>query len=127
MSRKKEGCLEFEDDAFLLHKLLDLIQCILASARPVAVYISPSGARAASAGTYIAQAAHIAAMAPGTHLGAATPVALGLPSPLQPTERREDGDKGPSSQPQQSAADQKAINDAVAYLKGLAQLRGRNA
>ena len=119
--------LQIDTPGGLLSATRDLIQCILASARPVAVYVSPSGARAASAGTYIAQAAHIAAMAPGTHLGAATPVALGLPSPLQPSERREDGDKQPSSPPQQSGADQKVINDAVAYLKGLAQLRGRNA
>lgn len=87
--------------------------------------VAPSGARAASAGTYIAPAAHVAAMAPGTHLGAATPVALGLPSPLSPQDRRpEDKDKqsqGPGT------VDRKVINDAVAYLKGLAQLRGRNA
>jgi membrane-bound serine protease (ClpP class) len=119
--------LQIDTPGGLLSATRDLIQCILASARPVAVYVAPSGARAASAGTYIAQAAHIAAMAPGTHLGAATPVALGLPSPLQPSERREDGDKQPSSSPQQSGVDQKVINDAVAYLKGLAQLRGRNA
>jgi membrane-bound serine protease (ClpP class) len=119
--------LQIDTPGGLLSATRDLIQCILASARPVAVYVAPSGARAASAGTYIAHTAHIAAMAPGTHLGAATPVVLGLPSPLQPSERREDGDKQPSSSPQQSGVDQKVINDAVAYLKGLAQLRGRNA
>jgi membrane-bound serine protease (ClpP class) len=119
--------LEIDTPGGLLSATRDLIQCILASARPVAVYVAPSGARAASAGTYIAQAAHIAAMAPGTHLGAATPVALGLPNPLQPADRRREDDDKPSSPPQQSSADQKVINDAVAYLKGLAQLRGRNA
>jgi membrane-bound serine protease (ClpP class) len=119
--------LEIDTPGGLLSATRELIQCVLGSARPVVVYVAPSGARAASAGTYIAQAAHIAAMARGTHLGAATPVALGLPGPLQPIERREDGDQPPSSPRQQSGADQKVINDAVAYLKGLAQLRGRNA
>jgi membrane-bound serine protease (ClpP class) len=67
-------------------------------------------------------------MAPGTHLGAATPVALGLPGPLQPADRRPDPEDRKTPQPaQRNAVDQKAINDAVAYLKGLAQLRGRNA
>lgn len=117
--------VEIDTPGGLLSATRDLIQCILASPRPVVVYVAPSGARAASAGTYIAQAAHVAAMAPGTHLGAATPVALGLPSPLSPQDRRpEDKDKQPQAP---GAVDQKVINDAVAYLKGLAQLRGRNA
>ncbi len=121
--------IEIDTPGGLLNATRDLIQCILGAKRPVIVFVAPSGARAASAGTYIAQAAHVAAMAPGTHLGAATPVAMGLPGPGQPTERRpgkEDADKAPPTA-QRSAVDQKAINDAVAYLKGLAQLRGRNA
>ncbi|MEW5963901.1 MAG: nodulation protein NfeD [Pseudomonadota bacterium] len=117
--------LQIDTPGGLLSATRDLIQCILGSSRPVVVYVAPSGARAASAGTYIAQAAHVAAMAPGTHLGAATPVALGLPSPVSPQDRRpEDKDKQPQAP---GAVDQKVINDAVAYLKGLAQLRGRNA
>jgi membrane-bound serine protease (ClpP class) len=101
-----------------------IIQSILGSQIPIAVYVAPSGARAASAGTYIAYAAHFAAMAPGTHLGAATPIQLGTPSmPGQPQPQR-DKDK-PSDTA--SAAEKKVVNDAVAYLRSLAQLRGRNA
>jgi len=104
----------------------DIIQLILGSPVPVAVWVAPSGARAASAGTYIAYAAHVSAMAPGTHLGAATPIQLGspgLPSP-RPTPAPDGTDK---SRSQGSAMERKIVNDAVAYLKALAQLRGRNA
>lgn len=99
-----------------------IIQAILASPVPVASYVSPSGARAASAGTYMLYASHVAAMAPGTNLGAATPVQLGAPTgPPQP-------EKGESEQ--QAGGDamsRKQVNDAAAYIRGLAQLRGRNA
>ena len=101
-----------------------IIQLILASEVPVAVYVSPSGAHAASAGTYITYAAHIAAMAPGTNIGAATPIQLGgvpgLPGAPEPAPG--DRDKTPTP----PVADAKAINEAVAFLKSLAQLRGRN-
>ncbi|WP_313102857.1 NfeD family protein [Stutzerimonas nitrititolerans] len=99
-----------------------IIQAILASPVPVASYVSPSGARAASAGTYMLYASHVAAMAPGTNLGAATPVQIGAPTgPSQP-------EKGESEQ--QAGGDamsRKQVNDAAAYIRGLAQLRGRNA
>ncbi|WP_376748083.1 NfeD family protein [Stutzerimonas nitrititolerans] len=99
-----------------------IIQAILASPVPVASYVSPSGARAASAGTYMLYASHVAAMAPGTNLGAATPVQLGAPTGApQPeqgeSERQAGGD----------AMSRKQVNDAAAYIRGLAQLRGRNA
>jgi membrane-bound serine protease (ClpP class) len=103
----------------------DIIQHILASPVPVAVWVAPSGARAASAGTYIAYAAHISAMAPGTHLGAATPIQLGapgLPSP-NPSPKPEGPGK---SRGEGGAMERKIVNDAVSYLKTLAQLRGRN-
>jgi membrane-bound serine protease (ClpP class) len=115
-----------------------VIQAILASPVPVAVFVSPEGARAASAGTYILYAAHIAAMAPATTLGAATPVAIGFPG----SERKppgKDGDtpeKGsakpasPSSSPAEGLNDamtRKQVHDAAAFIRGLAQLRGRNA
>jgi membrane-bound serine protease (ClpP class) len=90
----------------------DIVQAILASDVPVVTYVTPSGARAASAGTYILYASHIAAMAPATNLGAATPVQIG-------------GDSGKKEG--ESALERKAVNDAVAYLVGLAHLRGRNA
>jgi membrane-bound serine protease (ClpP class) len=99
-----------------------IIQAIIASPVPVIVYVAPSGARAASAGTFIVYAAHIAAMAPGTSIGAATPVEIGgLPGLPQPKGEQKDKQKDGLT-----TAQRKAINDVVALLRGLAQLRGRN-
>ncbi len=104
-----------------------MIRRITASPIPVATYVAPTGARAASAGTYILYASHIAAMAPGTNLGAATPVAIGGLSPgRQPDESDgTDGAKGDAGG--KTAMEKKAVNDAAAYIRGLAELRGRNA
>ena len=99
-----------------------IIQVILASSVPVASYVSPSGARAASAGTYMLYASHVAAMAPGTNLGAATPVQLGAPTGAPQPEKGES-----EQQAGGDAMSRKQVNDAAAYLRGLAQLRGRNA
>jgi membrane-bound serine protease (ClpP class) len=105
----------------LVSSTRDIIKEMIASPVPVIVYVAPSGARAASAGTYITYASHLAAMAPGTNIGAATPVELGgvpgLPGGSQPKE------KGEPKSPEQN----KSINDAVAMMRSLAQLRGRNA
>jgi membrane-bound serine protease (ClpP class) len=105
----------------------EIIQAILASPIPVASYVTPAGARAASAGTYILYASHVAAMAPGTNLGAATPVAIGGGGglPFAPDQGEEDG--GDGAQAPRNASEAKAINDAAAYIRGLAELRGRNA
>ncbi|MBI2296450.1 MAG: nodulation protein NfeD [Betaproteobacteria bacterium] len=114
----------------LVDSTREIIQAVLASPVPVAVYVSPSGARAASAGTYIAYAAHLAAMAPGTHLGAATPVRLGVPGtpgPPGPDPGARDPSKKGAPPSDESTMDRKVLNDAIAYLRGLAQLRGRNA
>ena len=110
----------------------DIIKGILASPIPVATFVFPSGARAASAGTYILYASHIAAMAPGTNLGAATPVHIGLGGPesepaAQPARKEaEPGKDLPASSAQPSTMTQKQIHDASAYIRGLAQLRARN-
>ena len=116
-----------------------IIKNILASPVPVVSFVSPAGARAASAGTYILYASHIAAMAPATTLGAATPVALGIgsrgaaPQPSQPSQPPAPGDgaaSGASAVAQPGlydAMEAKRISDAAAYIRSLALLRGRNA
>jgi len=105
----------------------EIIKAILSSEVPVAVFVAPNGARAASAGTYILYAAHVAAMAPATNLGAATPVAIGMPSAPGGDEKgKEKSDSKRDRQPA-DAMTKKQINDAAAYIRGLAQLRGRNA
>jgi len=116
-----------------------MIKDILASPVPVAMFVHPSGARAASAGTYLLYASHIAAMSPATNLGAATPVQIGggggkpkepaEPGPAKPREGAKPEKPG-AGEPEPASGDamsRKAVSDAVAYIKGLAQLRGRNA
>jgi membrane-bound serine protease (ClpP class) len=105
--------LEMDTPGGLDSAMRDIIKAILASPVPVVTYVAPSGARAASAGTYILYASNIAAMAPATNLGAATPVQLmggNSPTPAQP----------------KTAEDRKILNDAVAYIRGLAMQRDRN-
>ena len=97
-----------------------IVKDILASPVPVATYVSPQGARAASAGTYILYASHIAAMAPATNLGAATPVEL-APAGNEPAP------SGKPDAPPGDAKMRKVVQDAAAYIRGLAELRGRNA
>ncbi len=106
----------------------DIIAGILASPVPVASFVAPQGARAASAGTYILYASHIAAMAPATNLGAATPVAIGTPGPPPGSapEPEQDGEEPSAAKSQGTAMERKMVNDASAYIRGLARLRGRN-
>jgi membrane-bound serine protease (ClpP class) len=103
---------------------------------PGVVWVAPGGARAASAGTYILYASHVAAMAPGTHLGAATPVPLGgQPAPApgrrgagdEERDEDEDGDAAPTPPGPGSAMERKMLHDSAAYIRTLAELRGRNA
>jgi membrane-bound serine protease (ClpP class) len=134
--------LEMDTPGGLDSSMRDIIRAILASPVPVVTYVAPSGARAASAGTYILYASHIAAMAPATNLGAATPVSIGgeseppPASPPLPSSRPEAGPaaRGPGPESGEapdgstgSAMERKVVNDAVAYIRGLAELRGRNA
>ncbi|PLX57802.1 MAG: serine protease [Chromatiales bacterium] len=104
----------------------DIIKAILASPVPVATFVYPSGSRAASAGTYILYASHIAAMAPATNLGAATPVPIGGGPGSGPDKPGEETDDDAAPDPG-SAQKRKAINDAIAYIRSLAELRDRNA
>ena len=107
-----------------------IIKDITNSPIPIVAYVAPSGSRAASAGTYILYASHIAAMAPGTNLGAATPVQIGGISPSDFKDKKDD--KSEPAEPQDTTEDnndaknKKLINDAVAYIRGLAELHGRN-
>lgn len=110
----------------------EIIRAIVNAPIPVVTYVSPSGARAASAGAFILTASHVAAMAPGTNVGAASPVQLGapgLPSASEPKDGTGDKSKDGTSTAQKpgNASEAKAMNDAIAYIRSLAEMRGRNA
>jgi membrane-bound serine protease (ClpP class) len=114
-----------------------IIKDILASPIPIVAFVAPSGARAASAGTYILYASHIAAMAPATNLGAATPVQIGgMPDTRRPEtsepDKKKDAEKPETARKPQisdgsDTLSRKQVHDAAAYIRGLAQMRGRNA
>jgi membrane-bound serine protease (ClpP class) len=119
--------LQIDTPGGLDSSMRSIIKDIVASPVPVVAYVAPQGARAASAGTYILYAAHVAAMAPATNLGAATPIAIGLPSPgrePEPAGRASSAASTPEAGHDTSTA--KRINDAAAYIRSLAQLRGRD-
>jgi membrane-bound serine protease (ClpP class) len=116
--------LQMNTPGGLDHSMREIIQAILDAHVPVVVYVSPQGSRAASAGTYILYASHIAAMAPATNLGAATPVQVGG-VPTTPTDPTGGADE-PQGSDGKTSMERKIINDASAYIKGLAKLRGRN-
>ncbi len=121
--------IEMDTPGGLDASMRDINKAILASAVPVATYVSPAGSRAASAGTYILYASHLAVMSPATNLGAATPVQIGggdaggMPAAGEPAA---DNDKPSAAASPGSTLERKAINDAVAYIRGLATLRHRN-
>ena len=122
--------LEMDTPGGLDTSMRSIIKAILASPVPVATFVHPSGARAASAGTYILYASHVAAMAPATNLGAATPVQIGIGGTGDdgPPQKRGDGKEDKKERSGKgSTLTNKQIHDASAYIRGLAQLRGRNA
>ncbi|RMF99310.1 MAG: nodulation protein NfeD [Gammaproteobacteria bacterium] len=133
--------IEMDTPGGLDSAMREIIKAILASPVPVVTWVAPGGSRAASAGTYILYASHVAAMAPGTNLGAATPVQIGgapgLPGEPAPDRKPAGDGPGEATEPAQDGAaaaaqpgtamERKAINDAVAYIRSLAELRGRNA
>ena len=151
--------VEMDTPGGLDASMRSMISAMLTSRVPVAIYVSPSGARAASAGTYLLYASHVAAMAPATHLGSATPVQMGggglpgLGDDQQEDEARaqvpDDADapatedqEGSGSDAAQGSADEaggderrrgetamerKVLEDAVAYIRSLAERHGRNA
>lgn len=110
--------IELDTPGGLMQSTQQIVRDILGSSVPVVVYVAPSGARAASAGVFITMAAHVAAMAPGTHIGAAHPVSVGGGMPGAPPDTA-DGDAG--------VMEEKVLNDAVAWMRSLAELRERNA
>jgi membrane-bound serine protease (ClpP class) len=124
--------LQMDTPGGLDASMRQIIQAILASPVPVAGYVAPGGARAASAGTYILYACHVAAMAPATNLGAASPVAIGMGGHAPSPEPGPSPGAKPASAPAASSSNEdtlarKQMHDAAAYIRGLAQLRGRNA
>ncbi len=116
--------LQMDTPGGLDHSMRQIIKAILDAHVPVVTYVAPQGAHAASAGTYILYASHVAAMAPATNLGAATPVQIGglprMPSDSGAPDEQGQGDG-------RTSMERKIVNDAVAYIEGLARLRGRNA
>jgi membrane-bound serine protease (ClpP class) len=130
--------LQLDTPGGLDTSMRSIIKGILASPIPVATFVAPDGARAASAGTFILYASHIAAMAPATNVGAATPVAIGgggedSPKPAPDRRRAKDKEKDKEKDDEKAPATSrdamraKQINDAAAYIRSLAELRGRNA
>jgi membrane-bound serine protease (ClpP class) len=126
--------LRMDTPGGLMTSMRETVEAVAASPVPVVGYVAPSGAHAASAGTYILYATHVAAMAPGTNIGAATPVRIGTPVPKAPgidTDASEPapgtGSKDKSPKTNADALDTKSVNDAVALIRELAQMRGRNA
>jgi membrane-bound serine protease (ClpP class) len=115
----------------LSDSMRSVIQSVLEAPMPVVGFVFPSGSRAASAGTYILYACHLAAMAPGTNLGAATPIQIGgglpLPGGKESPQGQPPDETAPEERPTPAAMSAKIVNDAAAYIRSLAQMRGRNA
>jgi membrane-bound serine protease (ClpP class) len=124
--RAQLAVLQIDTPGGLDVSMRQIIKAMLASKVPVAVYVAPSGARAASAGTYMLYASHIAAMAPGTNLGAATPVQIGMPDAKPGAKPDKSDDAKEKEDLPGQAMSKKQVSDAAAYIRSLAQMRGRN-
>jgi len=111
----------------LMKPMRDIVQAILGSSIPVATYVTPAGARADSAGTYILLASHVAAMNPTTVMGAATPVSIGGGDATPPPSDDGEEESEEPAQPEGTAMERKVLNDSVSYIRGLAERHGRNA
>ncbi|MFN2421161.1 MAG: nodulation protein NfeD [Gemmatimonadota bacterium] len=124
-ARAQALVIELDTPGGLVESTRDIIQEILASPVPIVVWVAPGGARAGSAGVFVTLAAHVAAMAPGTNIGAATPIQLGGDTPMPggpaPADSAAQEAKG------DNALDQKILNDTVAFIRTIAEKRGRNA
>ncbi|MBU4610896.1 nodulation protein NfeD [Achromobacter sp. GG226] len=118
--------LRIDTPGGLVSSMRDINRAILGAPMPVIGYVAPGGAQAASAGAFILYATHLAAMAPGTNVGAATPVSMGG-APEEPAPKPGEGEEPARTPPVSDASHDKAVNDAVAYLRSLADLHGRNA
>src|SRR5690554_730699 len=121
--------LEMDTPGGLMDSMREIIKAILASEVPVVTYVAPQGARAASAGTYILYGSHVAAMAPATNLGSATPVQMGgMPGSPSPDEHSaEEPAQEAEKRRSGTAMERKVLEDAVSYIRGLADRHGRNA
>ena len=115
--------VELDTPGGLVTTTREMVQEILNSKIPIVMYVSPKGARAASAGTFLMYASHIAAMAPSTNIGAATPVSLGGTNPVNPQKKEKDKEK---SEQVQDAMQKKILNDTIAYIKSIAEHKNRN-
>ncbi|HKY59509.1 MAG TPA: nodulation protein NfeD [Gemmatimonadota bacterium] len=119
--------VELDTPGGLVDSTRDIVQAILASRVPVVVYVAPSGARAGSAGVFITLAAHVAAMAPSTNIGAATPIQMGgAPMPGGPASPPDTG-RGGTGDGEPGDLERKILNDTIAFIRTISERRGRNA
>lgn len=119
--------IELDTPGGLVESTRDIVQAMLASGVPVVVYVAPGGARAGSAGVFLTLAAHVAAMAPGTNIGAATPITMGGDEPMPGGSAPPDSAAERAAGAGGGALDRKILNDTVAFIRTIAEKRGRNA
>ena len=115
--------IELNTPGGLVTTTREMVQKILNSNIPIVMYVSPKGSRAASAGTFLMYASHVAAMSPSTNIGAATPVNLGGSNPVDPQKKEKNEDK---TKELHDSMQKKILNDTVAYIKSIAEHKNRN-